>query len=229
MVKLTGASILLLGLAVVGYGIYLLTEQSGGVTYFVLAVGVYASLCGAMGLILSCKSSPWCTTRIYVILLMVAALFQLSVAVSLKVDKTWTERTFDQDACSGSGCDPDTNKWIDDHASRVFWLLLISAAAEFFASLLACCYSATHYVEEYDPEYCEYGHTDSRCSSLSQSGTRARLEEPLTRDYNPAVHQTGMHQNYIDGLREKYGIPKRDSTDVASTQARLSAVQNAVN
>ena len=79
MVKLTAASILLLGLAVVGYGIYLLTEQSGGVTYFVLAVGVYASLCGAMGLVLSCKSSPWCTTRIYVILLMVAALFQLSV------------------------------------------------------------------------------------------------------------------------------------------------------
>merc|ERR1711924_35251 len=145
------------GLAVLGYGLYLVTKHTGGLTVFVMSVGGYAALCGVLGLIMSCKQAPYCTTRIYVLMLMLGSLFELAVAIALKSDSHWTEKFFNQHACWGDqGCDDDTNRWIDDHLDRIFWVLLVASIAEFSSSLLACCYSCTHTQEDEDDYYDRY-------------------------------------------------------------------------
>eukprot|EP00658_Telonema_sp_P-2_P013075 TRINITY_DN14964_c0_g1_i1.p1 TRINITY_DN14964_c0_g1~~TRINITY_DN14964_c0_g1_i1.p1 ORF type:complete len:220 (-),score=37.17 TRINITY_DN14964_c0_g1_i1:382-1041(-) len=202
LVKLTAGVIFLSGLGITGYGLDLLIEHTSGVSAFVLSVGGYAVMCGAIGLCLSCNPSPYCTTRLYVVLLIIAALIQGSVAVALSVDKHWAEKIFNTHACTGSDCDADTANWVNDHESRIFWVLLYCAFAEFVASMLACCYSATHKEEEFDDDY--YG---SRYSNLSAGATGMECHQPMTRTTEGSAPATDY--SYTDKLRQKYNIPDR--------------------
>jgi len=212
LLKVTAAIIFVTGLGVLAFGLYLMIKQTGGVAVFVLSVGGYALLCGLLGLCLSCKRAPFCTTRIYVLLLTIGALIQGAVAVAIKVDKTWTEKFFSQHACTSDtgSCDGTTDQWIDHHIEKIFWVLLISASAEFLASFLACCYSSTHHEEAecYDEEEAGYGANRyaefSRTSNVSGTGVECR--QPLTDGSgNPA-----SQKSYVDSLREKYNIPAKN-------------------
>lgn len=209
LVKLTAGTIFLSGLGITGYGLYLLTKHTAGITIFVLSVGAYLILSGAVGLRLSCKAAPFYTTRLYVVLLMLGFLVQASVAVALKVDQSWAEKSFDKHACSGQDADcSETDKWIDSHIDRIFWVLVFSAGAEFVASVLACCYSSTHTEEDCCEDEDEYG---SRYSSLRQSGLGMESNEPLTREVHAPI-SSSPNKSYVDSLREKYNIPARNSS-----------------
>merc|ERR1712070_417144 len=144
LVKLTAGIISVFGLALIGYGLFLGIKHAwGGIAYFMLGAGGYASLCGLLGLYLSCTKAPSCSTRLYSTLLILASLVELAVAIALKADKSWTEKFFSEHCGGGDDCDKDT-KWIDDHTNGVFFFLLIAAGVQFVAALLACCYLSTH-------------------------------------------------------------------------------------
>jgi hypothetical protein len=207
LVKLTAFIIFLSGLGITGYGLFLLIKHSSGVSGFVLAVGGYATICGAIGLCLSCKKAPFYTTRLYVVLLMLAALVQGSVAAALKIDKGWTEKMFDTKVCSGDHCDQDTDSWIDSHEDRIFYVLLFAAALEFFASCLACCYSTTHYEDDNYLEADEYG--DRYSSSFRTSGTGVECRRPLTQPLNTdSDAHISKSREFIDKMRAKFNIPE---------------------
>lgn len=210
LLKVTAAVIFVTGLGILAFGLYLMIKESGGVAVFVLSVGGYAVLCGLVGLCLSCKKAPFCTTRIYVTLLMIAAIVEATVAVAIKVDKAWAEKFFDEHACTNNtgNCGSSTDEWIDNHIEKIFWILLIAAGAEFLASFLACCYSSTHYDDGcYDDEEAGYGanrYSEFRNSNVSGTGVECR--QPMLPGASSAP---SSHKSYVDSLREKYNIPAK--------------------
>merc|ERR1712230_26382 len=127
--RFSGLIIMITGLAVMGYGFWMVDMEVNGLSIFVVVFGAYTAFVGSIGTCVSCMQTAKRCTSVFLFFLGIAVVFEMAIGIALKADKAWAENFFVGETCGNlntTKCNEQVKKaedFFDSHENFVFYIL----------------------------------------------------------------------------------------------------------
>merc|ERR1712159_897475 len=213
LTRISASVVLIAGLGVLGYGLYLLSDDVNGLSIFVSSFGAYTAVVGAAGVAVSCMTTARCFTYVFVFLLSIALAAEMFFGIALKADKNWAENFFVGETCgtmNSTACVTNTREatnFFDNHSDNVFIVIICVVGVQCAAGLFACCFRSTHAnydrLDDDDDDEVYVSHGDVERGPPTASYFRAgTMQQQVVQTERQAERQANAQR-----LRDKYGLP----------------------